>query len=313
MEYRSLGCSGLKVSEISLGGNNFGWYADEPTSISVIHYSLDLGINYIDTADMYDRGTSETFIGKALKGRRSRVILATKFGHPMGDGPNEKGGSRHYMIQAIENSLRRLDTDYIDLYQIHIPDPTTPIEETLRAFEDLIRSGKVRYIGCSNFAAWQLCEALWTAKVCNLSSFVTVQSRYNILEREIEKELVPCCQAYNIGIIPWGPLAGGFLTGKYDRGMKPEFYGTQPKPPPIYNPIFLDNHWDQLVKLERFASECGHKLADLAIAWLLAKPYVRTVIAGVRTKEQVSANVVATEWKLTVEELDQVESAVHGS
>ena len=310
MEYRRLGSSGLKVSEIGLGGNNFGWYADEQTSIEVIHHALDLGVNYIDTADMYDRGTSEAFIGKALKGKRSQVILASKFGHPMGDGPNERGGSRYYMLNAIENSLKRLMTDYIDLYQIHIPDPTTPIEETLRAFEDLIRSGKVRYIGCTNFPAWQLCEALWTSKSCNLTSFVTIQSRYNILERQIEKELVPCCQAYNIGIIPWGPLAGGFLTGKHSRGMKPELYGKQPKPPPLYNPIFLETNWDKITKLEQFASECGHKPADLAVAWLLSKPYISTVIAGVRTKEQVSANLAASEWRLTAEELNEIESCI---
>lgn len=308
MEYRNLGRSGLKVTEIGLGGNNFGWYADEKTSIAVIHHALDLGVNYIDTADMYDRGNSEAFIGKALRGKRSRVIIATKFGHPMGDGPNEKGGSLYYMKRAIEDSLKRLQTDYIDLYQIHVPDPTTPIEETLRAFNDLVRSGKVRYIGCSNFAAWQLCEAFWTANGCNLPSFVTVQSRYNILEREIEKELVPCCQAYNIGVIPWGPLSGGFLTGKYSKGMKPKLYGRQPKPPPLYDPVFLDTNWDKLVKLEHFAVECGHKLADLAIAWLLAKPYVSTVIAGVRKKEQVSANVAAAEWRLTAEEIKEVES-----
>ena len=307
MEYRSLGSSGLKVSEIGLGGNNFGWYADEKTSIEVIHHALDLGVNYIDTADMYDRGTSEEFIGKALKGKRSQAILASKFGYPMGDGPNERGGSRYYMLNALENSLRRLMTDYIDLYQIHIPDPTTPIEETLRAFEELIRSGKVRYIGCTNFAAWQLCEALWTSKSCSLNSFVTIQFRYNILEREIEKELVPCCQAYDIGIIPWGPLAGGFLTGKYSRGMEPELYGNQPKPPPLYNPIFLETHWDKITKLKQFAEERGYKLADLAIAWLLSKPYISTVIAGVRTKEQVSSNVAVSEWKLTTEELNEIE------
>jgi aryl-alcohol dehydrogenase-like predicted oxidoreductase len=307
MEYRRLGSSGLKVSEIGLGGNNFGWYADERTSIEVIHHALDLGVNYIDTADMYDRGTSEEFIGKALKGKRTQAILASKFGYPMGDGPNERGGSRYYMVNALENSLRRLMTDYIDLYQIHIPDPTTPIEETLRAFEELIRSGKVRYIGCTNFAAWQLCEALWTSKSCNLNSFVTIQFRYNILEREMEKELVPCCQAYDIGIIPWGPLAGGFLTGKYSRGMEPELYGNQPKPPPLYNPIFLETHWDKITRLKQFAEERGHKLADLAIAWLLSKPYISTVIAGVRTKEQVSANIAASEWKLTDEELTEIE------
>jgi len=313
MEYRNLGHSGLKVTEIGLGGNNFGWYADEQTSIDVIHHALDLGVNYIDTADMYDRGTSEAFIGNALKGKRERVVIATKFGYAMGDGPNEKGGSRYYMMRAVESSLRRLKTDYIDLYQIHAPDPTTPIEETLRAFDDLVRSGKVRYVGCSNFAAWQLCESIWTAKACNLPSFVSVQSRYNILEREIERELVPCCQSYNIGVIPWGPLSGGFLTGKYSKGMKPDLEGGRPKPPPLYDPVFLDVHWDKLVKLEGFAVERGHKPADLAIAWLLAKQYVSTVIAGVRTKEQVSANVSAAEWKLTAEELDEVESICSGT
>ncbi|MFH1123542.1 MAG: aldo/keto reductase [Pseudomonadota bacterium] len=308
MEYRSLGRSGLKVSEIGLGGNNFGWYADEKTSIEVIHHALDLGVNYIDTADMYDRGNSETIIGKALEGKRPRVVIATKFGLPMGDGPNEKGGSRHYIMRAVENSLRRLKTDYIDLYQVHVPDPTTPIEETLRALDDLVGSGRVRYIGCSNFAAWQLCEALWTARDCRIPSFVTVQSRYNILDREIEKELVPCCQAYGIGIIPWGPLSGGFLTGKFTKGMKPKLDGRQLKPPPLYDPVFLDTHWDKLVGLERFAVERGHKPANLAIAWLLAKPYISSVIAGVRRKDQVSANVAAADWRLTDEELKEVES-----
>ena len=313
MEYRNLGSSGLKVSEIGLGGNNFGWYADESTSTAVIHHALDLGVNYIDTADMYDRGTSEAFIGNALKGKRLQVIIATKFGQPMGDGPNEKGASRYYMMRAVEASLMRLKTDYIDLYQIHVPDAATPVEETLRAFHDLVRSGKVRYIGCSNFAAWQLCEAIWTAKSCNIPSFVTNQVRYNILEREIEKELVPCCKAYNIGVIPWGPLSGGFLTGKYSKGMKPKLDGKQLKPPRLYDPVFLDTNWDRLVKLEHFTAEHGHKLSDLALAWLLAKPYVSTVIAGVRTKEQVSANVAAADWRLTPEEINEVESICAGS
>jgi len=308
MEYRNLGRSGLKVAEIGLGGNNFGWYADEKTSIEVIHHALDLGVNYIDTADMYDKGSSETIIGKALQGRRTRVIIATKFGLPMGEGPNERGGSRNYIMLAVESSLRRLKTDYIDLYQVHAPDPATPIEETLRALQDLVTMGKVRYVGCSNFAAWQLCEALWVARDCRVSSFVTVQSRYNILERDIEKELVPCCRAYGIGIIPWGPLSGGFLTGKYSRGMKPKMDGRQIKPPPLYDPLFLEANWDRLVALERFAQEQGRKLADLAIAWLLSKPYVSTVIAGVRRQEQVSANVAAAGWRLTEQEQKEVES-----
>ncbi|GAG03096.1 unnamed protein product, partial [marine sediment metagenome] len=172
MEYRKLGNSGLKVSEIGLGGNNFGWWADEATSISVINHALDMGVTFIDTADMYKAGESEEFVGKAVKDRRSQVIIATKFGSAMGEGPNERGGSRYYIMRAVEASLRRLQTDYIDLYYLHSPDPSTPIEETLRALDDLIRAGKVRYIGCCNIAAWQLCEALWTSKTNGLASFV---------------------------------------------------------------------------------------------------------------------------------------------
>jgi aryl-alcohol dehydrogenase-like predicted oxidoreductase len=173
MEYRRLGNSGLRVSELGLGANNFGWWADEQTSIAVINHALDMGINYIDTADMYDRGRSEEFVGKALKGKRANVIIATKFAAPMAEGPNEKGGSRHYIMKAVEASLKRLQTDYIDVYQMHNPDTETPIEETLRTLDDLVHAGKIRYIGCSNFAAWQLCEALWTSTANHLHSFVT--------------------------------------------------------------------------------------------------------------------------------------------
>ncbi len=308
MEYRKLGNTGLKVSEVSLGGNNFGWWADEQTSITVINHALDKGINFIDTADMYDRGRSEEFVGKAVKNKRSQVIIATKFGHAMGDGPNEAGGSRYYIMKAVDDSLRRLQSDYIDLYQIHLPDPATPIEETLRALDDLVRAGKVRYIGCSNFAAWQLCEALWMSRVNNLQSFVTVQPRYNLLERQIETELVPCCQAYSIGMIPWGPLAGGFLTGKYRQGEKAPPDGRLSRPMPLYDGIFTEANWNKLAKLEAFAAEHGHTVGELAIAWLLAKPWVSTVIAGARKIEQVSANVAAGEWKLTTEEVAEVEA-----
>ena len=306
MEFRKLGSSGLKVSEIGLGGNNFGWWAGEPTSVTVINHAIDLGINYIDTADMYDKGNSEKFIGKATKGKRPQVIIATKCGYPMGDGPNDKGASRYHIIKSVDASLQRLQTDYIDLYQIHLPDPTTPIEETLRALDDLVRTGKVRYIGCSNFAAWQLCEALWTSNVNNLQSFVTVQPRYNILERQVEIELVPCCQAYGIGIIPWGPLAGGFLTGKYRPGEKAPADGRLSKST-IYDNIFTEANWSKLVKLEAFATERGHTIGELAIAWLLAKPWVSTVIAGARKIEQVSTNVAAVEWKLTAGEVAEVD------
>jgi aryl-alcohol dehydrogenase-like predicted oxidoreductase len=306
MEYRRLGNSGLKVSEIGLGGNSFGRRADEETSVAVINHALSMGINYIDTADMYDRGRSEEFVGKAVKSQRSDVIIATKFGYAMGDGPNERGGSRHYIMKAVDASLRRLQTDYIDLYQIHLPDPTTPIEETLRAMDDLVRAGKVRYIGCSNFEAWQLCQALWTSKFNNLQSFVTVQTRYNLLERQIETELVPCCQAYSIGVIPWGPLAGGFLTGKYRQDAVSDRRSSRPIP--LYANIFTDANWNKLAKLEAFAAKRGHTVGELAIAWLLSKPWVSTVIAGARKLEQVSANVAAVEWRLTAEEVTEVEA-----
>ena len=308
MEYRRLGNSGLKISEISLGGNVFGKWADEQTSIAVINQAFDMGINYIDTADMYGQGRSEELVGKAVKSKRYQVIIATKFGYPMGAGPNDSGASRYYIMKAVDASLRRLQTGYIDLYQVHLPDPTTPIEETLRALDDLVRAGKVRYIGCSNFAAWQLCEALWISKVNNLQSFVTVQPRYNLLERQIEAEMVPCCQAYNIGVIPWGPLVGGFLTGKYRKGQEAPAGMRLSEPYPLYDNIFTEANWNKLAKLETFATEHGHTVGELAIAWLLAKPWVSTVIAGARKIEQISANVTATEWKLTAEEAAEVDT-----
>ncbi|MFC1920663.1 aldo/keto reductase [Chloroflexota bacterium] len=307
MEHRNLGNSGLKVSEISLGGNNFGWWADEPTSITVINHAIDQGINFIDTADGYDKGNSEIFIGKALKGKRSKTLIATKFGVPMGESPNQRGGSRHYIIEAVEASLKRLQTDYIDLYQIHFPDSSTPIEETMRALSDLVQSGKVRYIGCSNFAAWQLTEALWTSKVNHLHTFVTIQPRYNLLYREIERDLVPCCQSYDIGIFPHSPLAGGFLTGKYKKGKMPEDSRLS-APNSSYERIFTDANWEKLAKFDAFASARGHTMGDLAIAWMLSRPYISTVIAGARKIEQVDANVAAAAWKLTPEEVAEVDA-----
>jgi len=270
MEYRRLGNTGLKVTEIGLGGNNFGWWADEQTSIKVIHHALDSGINFIDTADSYDRGNSETFIGKAIKGRRSQVIIATKFYSVMGDGPNERGGSRYHIMEAVEASLKRLQTDYIDLYQMHFHDAETPIEETLRTLDDLVRAGKVRYIGCSNFNAWQLCEALWTSRLYNLNSFVTVQPQYSLLNRQIESELVPCCQAYGIGVIPYSPLAGGFLTGKYRKGKEQETDGRLAEPGPGATRFLNETNWEKLGKLETFASEHDHTVGELAFAWLLS-------------------------------------------
>lgn len=311
MEYRRLGNSGLKVSELGLGANNFGWWIDEKKSFDVIHHAIDNGINFIDTADMYDRGISEEIIGKALKGKRHNIIIATKFSSKMGDGPNDQGGSRYYIMKAVEASLRRLQTEYIDLYQMHNPDPETPIEETLRALDDLIKAGKVRYIGCSNFSAWQLSDALWTSRINNLNSFITIQTKYNLLERQIEQEIVPCCKAHGIGIIPWGPLAGGFLTGKYRPGQEPPKSSQGKMPPKAFLHLYKNNisekNWEKLNHLESFCKARGHKLSELAIAWLLAHPWISSVIAGATSPEQIDENIKATSWRLTKEEIAQIE------
>jgi aryl-alcohol dehydrogenase-like predicted oxidoreductase len=310
MEYRNLGNSGLKVSVLGLGANNFGWWIDEQHSTTVINHALELGINFIDTADVYGEGRSEEYIGRTLKGKRKKVLIASKFGIKMGEGVNDHGGSRYYIVRAVEASLKRLGTDYVDLYQMHRPDPTTPIEETLRALDDLVKAGKVCYIGCSNFAGWQVSEALWTSSVNNLNSFVTVQTRYNFFERQIEQELVPCCAAHGVGVIPWGPLAGGFLTGKYRRGEQPPAPVAGKNPAKafieLYNPVMIDTNWERLGKLDAFAKGCGHKVSELAIAWLLSHSWVCTVIPGATTPEQLDENVAATSWKLTVEEVAQV-------
>jgi aryl-alcohol dehydrogenase-like predicted oxidoreductase len=314
MQYRILGTSDLKVSEIGLGSDTFGDRVDEKTSINIINHALDSGINLIDTANIYGNGRSEDYIGKALKGKRSQAILCTKFGMVNGEGTGkdggplfltvEHGGSRDYIHKAIDATLKRLNTDYIDLYQMHQPDPTTPIEETLRALDDVIRAGKVRYIGCSNFSARQLSEALWSSKVNNLTPFISIQSRYNFLDRQIESEVVPCCQSSNIGVIPWFPLAGGFLTGKYKRGEEFPPDSRFAARPDFYRRMFLsDAAFDRLDKLRVFASERGHSLTELAFAWLLGHPWLSTVIAGVTKVEQVDTNIGTTKWKLNAEEM----------
>ncbi len=307
MEYRMLGKSGLKVSEIGLGSNNFGGRIGEQESISVIRHALELGVNFIDTADVYSQGRSEEFVGKAVKGKRSEVVIATKFGMSMGEHPNECGASRYYIVKAVDASLKRLDTDYVDLYYIHRPDPTTPIEETLRTLDDLVRAGKVRYIACSNFAAWQLCEALWTSKVNNLEPFVVVESQYNLLDRRIESELVPCCQAYGVGVIPWGPLADGFLTGKYHRGKAAPAGTRLANPRPGSSQVLTEANYDKLEKLQAFAAEHTHSVGELAIAWLLSHSWLSSAIAGATKPEQVSANIAAAGWRLTAQEMAQLE------
>ncbi len=310
MQYRRLGNSGLNVSELGLGTNNFGGRTEDDQSIRVLDQSLDSGVNFIDTADMYNGGRSEEVIGKGLKGKREKALIATKFAIPMGPGPNKGGGSRRYIMEAVEASLERLDTDYIDLYQMHRPDPLTPIEETLRALDDLVHAGKVRYIGCSTFASWQLSDAKWTSRTLNLTAFISEQPHYNVLKRDVETEIVPACGAHGISLIPFFPLENGLLTGKYSRGEAPE-PGTKLAQSGAYadsvrQRLFTDRNWDIVEKLDSFAAERGHNLAELAIAWLLANPVVGTVIASASNPEQVVANAKAVDWKLTPDEVARV-------
>ena len=305
MEYRQLGRSGLQVSEIGLGTNNFGRRLDAEATALVINHALDVGINMIDTANSYGGGLSEEYIGRALKGKRQQALIATKVASRAADGPNQSGASRQHILTEVENSLQALGTDYIDLYQIHFPDSNTPIEETLHALDSLVQSGKVRYIGCSNFMAWQVCEAHWTSKSQGLTPFVSAQPKYSMLYREAEAELVPFCQAYGVGILPYSPLADGFLTGKYRRGERaPD--GTRLAQND--RGMFTDAHFDLLEALESFASERGHTVLELAFAWLLANSAVSSVIAGATKPEQVVANAESAGWRLSSKELAEVDS-----
>ena len=313
MEYRQLGRSGLEVSLVGLGTNNFGRRCDQSQSSAVLDQALDLGINFIDTANIYSAGESEIHIGHWLTGKRDRVLIATKFGLNMGDGPMQQGGSRQHMMASVEASLDRLQTDYIDLYQIHRVDRSIPIEETLGALDDLVRSGKVRYIGASNFDAWHLCEAEWVARTRHLNRFVSVQNYYNLLKREIEREVTPYCETYGVGIIPYFPLESGFLTGKYRRGTSPPEGGGLTGSP-RGEELLRDENFDRLDRLVVFAEERGHTLLDLAIAGLAAQPAVSSIIAGAIAPEQVVANVAAAGWTLGADDradLDRVLPSPH--
>ena len=310
MEYRALGKSGLQVSLAGLGTNNFGRRCGEAETKAVIHRAIDLGVNFIDTADVYGDGLSEEFIGKAIRGCRQDVIIGTKFESATGEGPLKRGASRRYIYQAVEASLRRLRVDYIDLYQIHRWDATTPIEETMRALDDLVRQGLVRYIGCSNFAAWQVVEAQWVARSEHLTPLVSVQPRYNLMEREVEKELVPACAKYELSVIPFFPLAGGFLTGKYRQGEPPPPGTRFATPGPFGRRSFTDANYGLVAKLTAFADERDHEVAELALAWLGSQPTIGSVISGATRPEQVEQNVRALEWRLTAEDLKDLDRAL---
>ena len=306
MQYRRLGRSGLQVSAVGLGTNNFGGRIDLERTTSVLEQSLEVGINFIDTANSYGRGLSEEFIGQALGSRRHDVLLATKVASAVGEGPNQRGASRMHIMDQAEVSLRRLQTDYIDLYQIHFPDPETPIEETLRALDDLVTQGKVRYIGASNYSGWQLCEAVWTSRMEHLAPYVSQQVEYSMLNRGIEREVVPFCERYGISVVPFFPLASGFLTGKYRRG-EPAPEGTRLAAGPMGARWLSDRNYDILERLEVFAAAHDHTVTELAFAWLLANPTVDSVIAGATRPEQVIANAKAADWDLTPQEKAEVD------
>jgi aryl-alcohol dehydrogenase-like predicted oxidoreductase len=309
VQYRSVGKSGLKVSVVGLGANNFGGRTEEARSIEVIHRALDLGITTLDTADVYSRGRSEEIIGKALKGRREQAEILTKVRASMGDGPHDKGLSRKHIVEACEASLRRLQTDYIDLYQAHSWDAEAPIEETLRAFDDLVRAGKVRYIGSSNFSAWQLTWSLWTSDRRGYAPFVSEQPHYNLFERSAEAELLPACAAFGIGVIPYLPLAGGLLTGKYRAGA-PVPEGTRYHGNERLRAQLTEERLGKVAKLEEIAKAHGKTVSQLAIAWLLAQPQVCTVIAGATRPEQVEGNAGAVGWDLDAATLKEIEEIV---
>jgi aryl-alcohol dehydrogenase-like predicted oxidoreductase len=307
MKYRQLGSSGVRVSALGLGTNQFGGAVDEAGVKAIVHGALALGINFIDTADTYQGGRSEETLGTALKGRWQEVVLATKVEHRTGEGPNDLGASRYHIANGVEASLRRLQSDHIDLYQIHSWDDTTPIEETLRTLDDLVRSGKVRYIGASNFAAWQLARANLLAEVRGWVPFITIQPHYHMLERAVEQELLPYCRAFGIGILPYYPLAGGFLTGKYRRGEEPP-PETRAARSRYVQEYMTDGNYARVERLSRWAQQRGHTMAELAIAWLLAEPMVSSVIAGATRLAQVESNVLAIEWELKAEERQAVQA-----
>src|SRR6266478_2818750 len=308
MQIRNLGGSGLRVSAVGLGCNNFGQRTDLETSRKVIHKAIDLGITLFDTADIYaGMGGSETVLGEVLGDRRKDIVLATKFSKAMATSGTKQGASRRYIMSAVEASLRRLKTDYIDLYQQHDYDPLTPIEETLRALDDLIRQGKVRYIGNSNFPAWRIAEAEYVARQMNLNAFVSCQDEYSLVVRDVEKDLLPAAQAYNLGLLPFFPLASGLLTGKYKRGTAAPEDTRLGKNAALRDRYATPRNEDIVEKLQAFAKARGHSMLELAFSWLASQPQVSSVIAGATRVEQVEQNVKAIDWALSAEDLTEID------
>lgn len=313
MQHRQLGRSGLRVSLVGLGCNNFGGRIDKAATAQVIDAAIDHGITLFDTADTYgERGGSETVMGELLGPRRKGIVLATKFGMEMADDGEKVGGSRRWIMQAVEDSLRRLKTDWIDLYQYHRWDPNTPIEETLRALDDLVRSGKVRYVGCSNMPAWMVATSRWAAREIATLPFICAQDEYSLVVREAEKELIPALNHYGMGLLPYFPLASGLLTGKYQRNAPMPAGARLTNTQRLADRYLTEANWTKAEKLADFAAERGKSMVELAFSWLAAQVPVASVIAGATKPEQVAANVRAAEWKLTAEDLAAIDAITKG-
>jgi aryl-alcohol dehydrogenase-like predicted oxidoreductase len=311
VQYRRLGTSGLQVSAIGLGGSSLGATVDGADAVAVVRRALDHGITFVDTADFYGQGRSEELIGEAIAGCRADVVVATKARHQMGESVYRRGLSRRWLMTAVEESLRRLRTDYIDLYQAHAPDAETPLEETLRAMDDLVRQGKVRYIGCSNYAAWELTYAVGISRQHGLTPWISIQQRWNVLEGLDDGTLLPACTRLGLGIIPYTPLASGILTGKYRRHEPPP-PGTRLGDVERLCRRLNDPHLLAVDRLRAWAEARGHSVAELAVAWLLGFPLVGTVIVGARTPDQVGQNVPAHTWTLSEAERDEVAAVAAG-
>lgn len=311
MEYRRLGKSGLKVSEICLGTMTFGHGADGAESERMVHLAWDAGVNFFDTANSYGEGESEVLLGKALKGRRRDAIVATKFFNPMGKGPNDSGMSRVHIMQAIDDSLKRLQMEYVDIYYIHHVDTQTPLEEMLRALDDLVHQGKVRYTACSNYQAWRLSEALSLSNSLNLAQFVCYQPLYNLVVRDIEQELVPLCEHKGLGIVVWSPLAGGFLSGKYKPGERTRSESRSAEGWAFPQRYFAANADETLQTLFEVAGDLGYSPAQVALRWVLEQRAMTSAIVGARHAAHLQDNLGAAGWELEGEALQKLNEVSH--